>query len=81
MFKPINEGLIILIPDNKSPYWCFSIDADELIPQEGKDEMYNKVVSEIDGLEQSLELDLKKLLGMVTVYAWFTCRSNMFGKG
>jgi len=38
-------------------------DADELIPQEGKDEMYDKVVSEIDGLEQSLELDLKKLLG------------------
>ena len=36
------------------------IDGDELIPQEGKDGTYDKVVSEIRDLEKSLEADLKK---------------------
>ena len=36
------------------------IDADELIPADGKDEMYDEVVSEIRGLENSLEEDLQK---------------------
>lgn len=35
-------------------------DADELIPQEGKDEMYDEIVSESHALERSLEADLKK---------------------
>jgi DNA mismatch repair protein MSH6 len=66
MFKPINgEGVCgcfnfgYIVVD-----FCFMfnwmIDADELIPQEGKDETYDEVVSEIHGLEQSLEADLKK---------------------
>ena len=47
------------------------IEADELIPADGKDKMYNEVVSEIGGLdlEKSLEADLlkfeKKTLGYV----------------
>ena len=36
------------------------IDADELIPADGKDETYDEVVSEIRDLEKSLEADLKK---------------------
>lgn len=36
------------------------IDADELIPADGKDEMYDEVVSEIRDLEKSLEADLQK---------------------
>jgi DNA mismatch repair protein MSH6 len=38
----------------------FLIDADELIPVDGKDEMYDEVVSEIRDLEKSLEADLQK---------------------
>ena len=38
----------------------FLIDADELIPEDGKDEMYDEVVAEIRDLEQSLEADLQK---------------------
>lgn len=44
------------------------IDADELIPADGKDEMYDEVVSEIRELEKSLEADLlkfEKTLGYV----------------
>lgn len=36
------------------------LDADELIPQEGKDETYDEIVSEIRDLEKSLEADLHK---------------------
>ena len=36
------------------------IDADELIPADGKDETYDEVVSEIRDLEKSLEEDLQK---------------------
>ena len=36
------------------------IDADELIPVDGKDEMYDEVISEIRDLEKSLEADLQK---------------------
>lgn len=36
------------------------IDGDELIPADGKDEMYDEVVSEIRDLEKSLEADLRK---------------------
>ena len=38
----------------------FLIDADELIPADGKDETYDEVISEIRDLEKSLEADLKK---------------------
>ena len=44
------------------------IEADELIPADGKDEMYDDVVSEICDLEKSLEADLlkfEKTLGYV----------------
>ena len=46
----------------------FLIDADELILADGKDEMYDEVVSEIRDLEKSLEADLQKfekILGYV----------------
>ena len=62
-----------------------SIDADELIPADGKDEMYDKVVSEIRDLENSLEADLpkfEKTLGYVMFTgAWMVYRFNMLDKG
>lgn len=36
------------------------IDADELIPADGKDGMYNEIVSEIRDPKKSLEADLQK---------------------
>lgn len=36
------------------------IDADELIPADGKDKTYDEIVSEIRDLEKSLEADLRK---------------------
>ena len=42
------------------PFIDLLIDADELIPADGKDETYDEVVSEIRDLEKSLEADLQK---------------------
>ena len=36
-------------------------DADELVPEDGKDEVYDKVMEEIGELEDELEQELKKL--------------------
>lgn len=36
-------------------------DADELLPQAGKDDVYDEIMAEIDGLEEDLEQELKKL--------------------
>jgi DNA mismatch repair protein MSH6 len=59
MFKPMDEEGACL--------WLFLfysltllIDADELIPADGKDKIYDEVVSEIRDLENSLEADLQK---------------------
>ena len=49
------------------------IDADELIPADGKDETYDEVVTEIHDLEKSLDADLQKFektLGYVLIDAW-----------
>lgn len=35
--------------------------SDELVPQEGKDEMYDTIMEEISGLEEELEEELKNL--------------------
>jgi DNA mismatch repair protein MSH6 len=62
LFLILNTSSLILI----------LIDGDELIPQEGKDGTYDKVVSEICDLEKSLEADLKKFektLGCVKLSA------------
>jgi hypothetical protein len=50
-------------------HYLLVIDADELIPEEGKDETYDEIVSEICDLEKSLEAELhkfEKTLGYVT---------------
>jgi len=47
-----------------STKWSFTtslLDADELVPQEGKDEVYDKIMAEIEELEETLEDELKKL--------------------
>ena len=52
------------------------IEEDELIPEDGKDEMYDEVVAEIRDLEQSLEVDLQKFettLGYVCQLAPVCC--------
>jgi len=59
------------------------IDADELIPADGKDEMYDEVVSEIRDLENSIEADLqkfKKTLGALsqTMSCWEEMRARSF---
>jgi DNA mismatch repair protein MSH6 len=36
-------------------------DADELIPQAGKDDVYDEIMAEVDGLEEEFEDELKKL--------------------
>ena len=36
-------------------------DADELLPQAGKDDVYDEIMTEIEGLEEDLENELKKL--------------------
>ena len=49
------------------------IDADELIPADGKDETYDEVITEIHDLEKSLDADLLKFeknLGCVSTDAW-----------
>ena len=86
MFKPVDEEGVSL---NYFHFECrsltLSIDADELIPADGKDEMYDEVVSEIRDLESSLEAELpkfEKTLG----YVMFTgtrmvYRFNMLDKG
>lgn len=45
-------------------------DADELIPEEGKDEEYDNIVKEITTLETSLNKDLKKLEREVGCVCW-----------
>ena len=37
------------------------LEADELLPQDGKDEAYDAIIEEIQGLESKLEKQLKKL--------------------
>ena len=36
-------------------------DADELVPEDGKDEIYDNVMSEINDLEDELNRELKKI--------------------
>ena len=61
MFKPMNEEGMCLVTFNLNAiHWLLLIDADELIPADGKDGTYDEVVSEIRGLEKSLEADLQK---------------------
>lgn len=37
------------------------VDADELVPEDGKDEVYDNVMSEINELEDELKAALKKI--------------------
>ena len=37
------------------------LEADELLPRDGKDEAYDAIIEEIEGLESKLEKQLKKL--------------------
>lgn len=53
-------------------------DADELLPQAGKDDVYDEIMAEIDGLEEDLEQELKKLekkLGCKLSY-WHSAQGN-----
>ena len=51
-------------------------DADELIPEEGKDETYDEIVSEIRGLENNLEAELQKFeKNLGYVHCW--CLGDM----
>ncbi|KAF5379188.1 hypothetical protein D9615_005989 [Tricholomella constricta] len=53
-------------------------DADELVPREGKDEIYDEIMAEISGLEEELEKDLKKMekkLGCKLSY-WHSAQGN-----
>jgi hypothetical protein len=42
-------------------YTARFIDADELLPQAGKDDAYDEIMAEINGLEEDLEKELRKL--------------------
>ncbi|GLB42318.1 putative DNA mismatch repair [Lyophyllum shimeji] len=53
-------------------------DVDELVPREGKDQVYDEIMSEISGLEEELEDDLKRLekkLGCKLSY-WHSALGN-----
>ena len=41
--------------------WNCSLDADELVPEDGKDEVYDKIMEEVSELEDELEQELKKM--------------------
>lgn len=39
----------------------FAVDSDELVPEDGKDEIYDNIMSEINDLEEELKSELKKI--------------------
>ncbi|KAG6888727.1 hypothetical protein C0992_007636, partial [Termitomyces sp. T32_za158] len=56
----------------------FDLSDDELVPREGKDDAYDEVMSEIAGLEEELDNDLKKMekkLGFPLSY-WHSAQGN-----
>jgi hypothetical protein len=55
--------------------FTFSSDSDELLPQKGKDEEYDAIVAEINGIERELEEALAELMDQV---GYVMLRSNLF---
>jgi hypothetical protein len=55
--------------------FTFSSDSDELLPQKGKDEEYDAIVAEINGIEKELEEALAELMDQV---GYVMLRSNLF---
>ena len=43
------------------PASCVAADSDELVPEDGKDEIYDNIMSEINDLEEELKAELKKI--------------------
>jgi len=53
-----------------------SLEVDELIPRDGKDEKYDEVVAEINELESSLNADLKKFRKSLGYVIFFSQRTK-----
>jgi hypothetical protein len=53
----------------------YFVDSDELLPQEGNDEDYDKIVAEIADLEKQLDLKLKVWEGKLKL-VFFSCFIN-----
>lgn len=56
--KTVSRHITRASTSNSNP---ISPDADELVPEDGKDEVYDKVMEEIAELEDELDQELKKL--------------------
>lgn len=60
MYQKPEKGAFSCLRDD-SAYPKDFIDTDELLPVDGKDEEYDGIAEEINGLEEVLETELKKL--------------------
>lgn len=62
--KPSSEkGNNSPLPRYVPPKWhifTYTLDTDELVPQDGKDEVYDTIMTEIEELEEYFEKELKK---------------------
>lgn len=61
--KPSSEKGNNSPPRYVPPKWhiyAYTLDADELVPQAGKDEVYDTIMTEIEELEKHFEKELKK---------------------
>ena len=58
--EPRHDGGVPVV-HSLTPSFSIPLDADELLPQAGKDETYDEIMAEIDGLEEDLAKELKRL--------------------
>ena len=59
------------------------LDSDELVPEDGKDDVYDNIMSEINDLEEELKAELKKIrkeTGLDATY-WHSAQGTKVGVG
>lgn len=61
MYQTPEDSECSCIRIHRSIHLMRHLDSDELVPEDGKDEVYDNIMSEINDLEEELKAELKKI--------------------